>query len=170
MECLNAQLAGKLLELWRQEMNLGNAAAENVSGEDGLKNDPGPISRFIQAQAGPSLKNDLLEGKSADERKTYPGYAGLIGYFRDALFRVSHVSWIGNQQHNPGQPLHWARGKSTDELDCIFRHLSEVDLTDRSDVAEAALAAVVWRALAALQKYLEWKYGIRPPVNARSND
>jgi hypothetical protein len=111
--------------------------------------------------------NGLLEGKSAEERKTYPLYSGVTAYFRDALYRVAHVSWVGNNQHNPGQSLHWARGKSTDQLDCIARHLGEVDYDDMSDTAEAALAAVAWRALAALQIYLEIKYGIKPPPNAR---
>ncbi len=115
------------------------------------------------------MLKDLLDGKTAEERKTYPLYSGVIAYFRDALFRVAHVSWMGNEQHNPGQPLHWARGKSADQLDCIARHLAESDLSDTSDEVEAALAATAWRALAALQKYLEYKYDINPPPNARSD-
>jgi hypothetical protein len=37
-----------------------------------------------------------------------------------------------------------------------------VDTSDRSDFVETALASLAWRALAALQLYLEWKYGIAP--------
>lgn len=112
---------------------------------------------------------DLLDGKTAEERKQYPVYEGVIGYFRDAIFRLAKVSYDGNQQHNPGQPLHWARGKSMDQLDCVLRHCMAVDLNDMSDETEAHLASAFWRAGAILQLYLENKYGIRPPINARSD-
>jgi|SRR6516165_367653 hypothetical protein len=113
---------------------------------------------------------DLLENKNAEERKTYPLYSGVIAYFRDALYRVAHVSWCGNQQHNPGQPLHWARGKSVDQMDCVLRHAAEYDPTDLSEASENALFSMIWRALAEGQRYLERKYNITPPVNARSDD
>lgn len=108
------------------------------------------------------LKRDLLDGLTAEQRKTYPAYSGFIAYFRDAMYRVAHVSYVGNEQHNPGQPLHWARGKSMDELDCATRHLMACE-------EEEHLAAMAWRAMAALQKYLERKYNIKPPLNARSD-
>jgi hypothetical protein len=38
-----------------------------------------------------------------------------------------------------------------------------------SDESELAIASVVWRSLAELEVYLERKYGLRPPVNARSD-
>lgn len=110
---------------------------------------------------------DLLEGKSAAERKSHPLYSGVICYFRDALFRVARHSWEGNEQHNPGESLHWARGKSMDQMDCVARHLAEVDEQDLSDETETALAAQTWRSLAALQIFLERKYGITPPPNCK---
>ena len=112
----------------------------------------------------------MLDGLSAQDRKTYPLYEGLFGYFRDALYRVARVSWVGNQQHNPGQPLHWARGKSMDHMDCAFRHAGEFDENDFSDASEEAGGALCWRVLAVYQIYLERKYGLRPPKNARSDD
>jgi len=115
------------------------------------------------------LKRDLLDGLNAEQRKQYPLCSGVLWYFWNALVRVAHVSWVGNQQHNPGQPLHWARGKSTDQTDCIIRHLGEYDPGDMSDESELAIASVAWRALAELEVYLERKYGLRPPVNARSD-
>ena len=36
-----------------------------------------------------------------------------------ALAEVARVSKAGNDQHNPGQPLHWARDKSADHADCV---------------------------------------------------
>ena len=59
----------------------------------------------------------------AKERKTIPLWSGLFKYFPDALVEVARLSYIGNLQHNPGQPLHWAREKSTDQEDTILRHL-----------------------------------------------
>jgi len=55
-------------------------------------------------------------------RKEYPLFSGLLKYFPDALMEVAHTSWIGNEQHNPGLPLHWDRTKSTDEADALMRH------------------------------------------------
>jgi hypothetical protein len=83
-------------------------------------------------------------------------YSGLLVYFPDALEEVSHVSFVGNQQHNPGQPLHWAKEKSTDEPDCIIRHLTDhargVEF-DNDGVRH--LAKVAWRALANLQRTID---------------
>ena len=74
------------------------------------------------------------------ERKTYPLYGGVLAYFPAALAKVAHHSYLGNEKHNPGQPLHWARGKSDDHLEAAARHLTEGDLT-----------GAAWRILAALQ-------------------
>ena len=43
------------------------------------------------------------------ERKVYPVASGVLDYFPDALVAIAHVSYKGNEQHNPGQPLNWAR-------------------------------------------------------------
>lgn len=88
-------------------------------------------------------------------RKQRPLYSGVVNYFRDALLEVAHVSFIGNLQHNPGQPLHWAREKSTDHLDCILRHTSDHGVEPLDDDGGYHLAKVAWRALAELQLYLE---------------
>jgi len=78
------------------------------------------------------------------ERKTYPIYSGCFQYFPAALAKVAHHSYLGNEKHNPGQPLHHARGKSDDHLDAAGRHLIEGDL-----------AGAAWRILAALQLQCE---------------
>ena len=87
----------------------------------------------------------------AKERKAIPLFSGVIAYFPDALIEVAKVSKEGNDQHNPGQPLHWAKEKSTDHEDCIQRHT--VDALKASDRAERIrhLRARAWRSLAALQ-------------------
>lgn len=89
----------------------------------------------------------------AKERKATPLYSGLVKYFPDALAAVAQLSQIANEQHNPGTPVHWDRSKSTDELDCLLRHLFEAGTIDSDGVRHST--KVAWRALANLQKELE---------------
>lgn len=88
-----------------------------------------------------------------EERKAMPIYSGVLKYFPDALLEVSKVSKIGNDQHNPGQPLHWAKEKSTDEADALVRHLLDAGKIDTDGIRHTAKCA--WRALALLQRELE---------------
>lgn len=92
-------------------------------------------------------------------RKNAPVARGLLDYFPDACVAVAELSRIGNEQHNPGQPLHWAREKSTDHADCIVRHLIERGTVDTDGVRHAT--KVAWRALAMLQLEIE---GASKPV------
>jgi hypothetical protein len=87
------------------------------------------------------------------ERKNTPLWSGLIAYFPDALIEVAKVSFDGNEQHNPGQPVHWAKGKSTDHLDCLIRHAMGAGTTDTDGRKHMGKAA--WRALARLQMEIE---------------
>lgn len=90
---------------------------------------------------------------SAEWRKQRPLARGVLDYFPDALLEVAHCSWVGNEQHNPGQPLHWDRSKSTDEADALARHLKDRGTLDTDRVRHSA--KVAWRALALLQKEIE---------------
>lgn len=90
---------------------------------------------------------------SAAERKGIPLFSGCINYFPDALAAVAILSRIGNDQHNPGSPLHWDRSKSGDEKDALARHLLEAGTFDTDGVRHSA--KVAWRALANLQKEIE---------------
>lgn len=90
---------------------------------------------------------------TAAERKQRPLYSGLLRYFPKALMAVSHCSWVGNEQHNPGRELHWDRSKSTDEYDALMRHLLEAGTVDTDGVLHGT--KIAWRALAALEKELE---------------
>jgi hypothetical protein len=80
-------------------------------------------------------------------------YRGLLKYFPDALAEVANVSFVGNQQHNPGEELHWAKEKSRDHADCIVRHLVDAGKVDDDGLRHSA--KVAWRALALLQIELE---------------
>ena len=90
---------------------------------------------------------------NAAERKAAPMATGLLYYFPKALAAVAHLSKVGNDQHNSGQPLHWAREKSTDHADCIVRHLVDAGSLDTDGVLHSA--KVAWRALALLEVELE---------------
>lgn len=87
------------------------------------------------------------------ERKKVPLASGVMDYFTSALIEVAKVSFAGNEQHNPGQPLHWARGKSMDHSDTMLRHFVERGTIDTDGVRHSA--KMVWRALAILQMELE---------------
>lgn len=87
------------------------------------------------------------------ERKELPVCTGVLDYFPDAIAEVAQVSKQGNDQHNPGEPLHWAREKSADHADCIARHLLERGTQDVDGMRHSAKLA--WRALALLQVELE---------------
>lgn len=87
------------------------------------------------------------------DRKNLPIGTGVLDYFPLALAEVAHCSKVGNDQHNPGQPLHWDRSKSTDQSDCIIRHFIERGTVDSDGVRHSAKLA--WRALALLQIEIE---------------
>lgn len=89
----------------------------------------------------------------AHGRKQHPVASGVLDYFPDALVAISHVSWQGNEQHNPGQPLHWNRAKSSDEADAMLRHFFQRGSLDSDGIRHSAKMA--WRALALLQKEIE---------------
>lgn len=106
----------------------------------------------------------LLDRLTSEQRKEYPMATGLLDYFPDACAEIAHVSFLGNQKHNPGLALHWSRGKSSDHADCVIRHY-----TTRSglDGKVLHLAEAAWRACADLQLALEAKYNLDPPAGAR---
>lgn len=99
------------------------------------------------------MRNAVRLPTDAAGRKSIPIFSGCIRYFPDALAAVAELSRIGNDQHNPGKPLHWDRSKSGDELDALTRHLVEAGTIDTDGVRHSA--KVAWRALANLQKEIE---------------
>lgn len=90
------------------------------------------------------------------ERKALPLWTGVVMYFPDALLAVAAVSKAGNDQHNPGEPLHWQRDKSTDQMNTASRHMLDHSLGNRKDEdGTYHLAKAAWRLLAALQLAIE---------------
>lgn len=121
-----------------------------VSPNLGYNIDPQDVVVGVETQRVPS---SLVLPTDAKERKSLPLFSGVLRYFPDALAAVAELSRIGNDQHNPGKPLHWDRSKSTDELDALTRHLLEAGTIDTDGVRHST--KVAWRALANLQKEIE---------------
>lgn len=96
----------------------------------------------------------------AGDRKDIPVCTGVLDYFPAALAEIARLSKVGNDQHNPGEPLHWARGKSTDQPDTIVRHLMQRGTVDTDGIRHST--KVAWRALALLQEELERDAGFVP--------
>lgn len=97
-------------------------------------------------------------------RKDYPLFRGCLMYFPAALAGVARISKRGNDKHNPGKPMHHARGKSMDHGDCALRHLTDTadllaafergaDVTVEQIFEEVDQFA--WRALAFAQEVHE---------------
>jgi hypothetical protein len=111
---------------------------------------------MIGIGGGPTRATTLPE--DYEGRKRVPVATGVLDYFPDALVSVAEVSWQGNEQHNPGQPLNWARGKSVNEADTLLRHFMQRGTRDVDGLRHSA--KVAWRALALLQKEIEEENGI----------
>jgi hypothetical protein len=126
--------------------------------------EPFPLKQLYEAaeaaEAAPEFTQRLeptcmpLPEDSA-ERKGIPLWSGLFRYFPNALAEVAKVSNFGNDKHNPGEELHWARGKSMDQEDCVLRHMHDAEFSYRDKDGMFHLAYAAWRALANCQLALE---------------
>lgn len=112
---------------------------------------PGAVSAEPYSPIGYKDRYGLPTGR--DERKAIPLASGLFDYFPHALASVAALSKVGNDQHNPGKPLHWSREKSSDHADTLLRHQLERGKRDTDKVRHAT--KVAWRALAQLQIEIE---------------
>jgi hypothetical protein len=101
-------------------------------------------------------------------RKEIPIATGVLDYFPLAIAEIAKVSKVGNDQHSPGQPLHWARGKSTNQADTLMRHFLERGGMDVDGQRHSAKMA--WRALALLQTELELAQGIDRVAEAQAEE
>ena len=93
--------------------------------------------------------NNQIMPSDDKERKNIPIYSGFVQYFPNAITAIAKRSKRCNEQHNPGEPLHWAIDKSTEELDSLCRHM--VNGVDQN-IDDAV--AVAWRAMANLERKL----------------
>ena len=107
----------------------------------------------LKGKGGVMPVDDYVLPTDSAVRKEIPIFSGVLNYFPLAIAAVARVSKRGNDQHNPGQPMHWAREKSTDHADCILRHMIERGTLDTDGILHDA--KVAWRALAQLQLAIE---------------
>lgn len=103
--------------------------------------------------------NDVFEEPTptkAEIRKGLPVFTGVICYFPDAIIEISKASLAGNKQHLDGEPLHWDRSKSKDQLDAAARHLFDHARGDAfDDDGVRHLTKCAWRILAQIQLEIE---------------
>lgn len=97
-----------------------------------------------------------LETVLGGDPSRHPG--SVFAMFPRSLAAIAEVSMRGNRKHNPGEPLHWAKEKSTDEADAFVRHV--IDSFDAGpleldDAGNPNLAAAAWRVLAWLTRVEE---------------
>ena len=108
----------------------------------------------VNAKLSAERKARRVQLLASADRKNYPLASGVLDYFPDALMEVAAVSKAGNDKHNPGEPLHHARGKSMDHADCIIRHLKDRGKIDPENGRRHS-GETAWRALALLQEEIE---------------
>lgn len=106
--------------------------------------------RCVRCQEASRKGQKILRCYTSAERKEAPVWSIMAKYFPDALMAIARHSKKANDKHNPGEPLHWAREKSKDHLECAARHLLTPDEID-PDTGEIELVGATWRCLAALQ-------------------
>jgi hypothetical protein len=94
-----------------------------------------------------------IKKTKAQTRKEHPVFNGFMMYFPDAMLAVANLSFVANEQHNPGTKMHWDRSKSGDEADALVRHLLDSGKLDDDGIRHTA--KVAWRAMALLQKEIE---------------
>jgi dATP/dGTP diphosphohydrolase len=122
---------------------------------------PCPVGKACPHDAKPAaFKNVRISDEpmtlpaDSKARKEIPIGTGVLDYFPRAMAAVAMLSKSGNDQHNPGEPLHWSKEKSTDHPDCIIRHFID---RGKIDPVSGYLhdVGLAWRALANLELVLE---------------
>lgn len=116
-------------------------------------------------------------GNDYKGRKEIPVYFYLTRYFPKALVAIVRVCVAGNKQHNKDldpADIHWARGKSTDQLNTALRHIMDHGtMGPLDDDGEYHLAKAAWRIKAALELQIEEDQAkanpeVRPPEKCRT--
>jgi hypothetical protein len=112
---------------------------------------PAEPARIATPAEMASVHRNVLPTDAA-ARNAIPMADGCLDYFPNALAAVAALSKVANEQHNPGEPMHWARNKSTDHRNKILKHLVDAGGIDADGQRHSA--KVAWRALALLEDEL----------------
>jgi hypothetical protein len=116
----------------------------------------GNVPEYLKPTYAPSAQP--VSGLPSDDkaRKALPIFTYLMEYFPDAFLAEVAVAVAGNNQHNPGQPLHWAREKSVDQMNTAARHMFDYGRGVKKDTdGQWHLAKAIWRLKAQLQLDIE---------------
>ena len=140
------ELALRMPATWTSPDNLAVLASRA-----GTKDGNGHDYSGILAMSALELLQRELEGGNSPKQRPFP----IIQRYGLAIMEIAACSKAGNDQHNPGSPLHWDRSKSGDELDAMMRHLLQAGEIDSDGIRHTA--KVAWRAMANYQKELEKK-------------
>lgn len=102
------------------------------------------------------IRKEVLPSDYA-ARKDLPLWTFMFDYFPLAWLEVVRVAVDGDKQHgNSGKKIHWARDKSTDQLNTAFRHQFDYGTGTAIDTdGRAHLAKAIWRLMAQLQLDIE---------------
>lgn len=102
----------------------------------------------------------MTELTESQRRKLLVVFDGFIQYFPRAMKAVANYSRLGNDKHNPGQRLHWAKEKSQDQSNCVARHLIDIGpswMEVDPEFGTFHAQALAWRSMALLETVLEAK-------------
>lgn len=117
--------------------------------------DPDKVETLVDLRGNP--QPPFMSTDSAT-RKLMPVATGFLKYFPDAVLLQAWISRVGNEKHNPGQPMHWDKSKSADEPDAEVRHMLDHFRGVAPDPGLEPLAHLghlaseAWRANANLQR------------------
>lgn len=105
---------------------------------------------------GRNAAADCVLPNDPGARKKIPA-AAVLDYFDAAIVEIAKALQAGNDEHNPGEDLHWARGKSPDQDHALIRHFLErgTVYVDRNGVVVRHSTSLAIRALMLLQIELE---------------
>ena len=137
----------------------GKDGAKQTAGDGESEDTQGAIGT-LQAEYDRKRHEEFVAAerrkREAAARKALPVWSGVMMYFPLVWAEIAKVSKLGNDQHNPGQPLHWSRTKSDDHLDSAMRHLLDYGQGKQLDTDGAYhLAKAIWRVCAQLELDLE---------------
>lgn len=131
------------------------------AGARGNEEHPYDIVREYQPEAASEIQSQTSDTSLPEDdslRADFPMFDGLLAYFPNALAAVAEISKYGSEKHNPGEPMYWNRGKSTNHLDKVIRHA--VDAGKKDTTGRRHSAYLAWRALANLQTEIEEQDGV----------
>lgn len=113
-----------------------------------------------------ALLEAALGGELYEDQIVLDSVSAVLDRFPRACCAVAKLSWFGNNKHNPGEPLHWSRAKSSDHPDCFARHWLERYTIDPAS-GQLHLVEACWRLGAWLQTEIERERGLPPSRGSR---